>query len=109
MPDAAVKIDVLASVDQVESPHPEGHGGAQQQHTQTDVIAQGNPGRDGRETVSDPQHQVREQGETLGVGIEKQDRNRHGRKLKGQRAEFPSRQRQQSARKHRKAGGKAQR
>ncbi len=77
---AAVKINILTGVNQVESSHPEGHGGAQQQHTQTDVVAQGNPGGDGSKAVRDPQHQVREQSEALGVGVEEQDGNRQREK-----------------------------
>ena len=69
---ASIEFDILAGVDDVEPGHPEKDGHRQQNRGPFEVTAQGNPGGDRRQAQREPQPEVGEAGESLGVGVAQQ-------------------------------------
>src|SRR4029077_13861239 len=84
-----IKIHILASVENIESAHPERDGSAQNQHAQIEIAGDGDPRSCGRNAQRESQKKMRPAGETLGVRIEKQNRQRDGRQLQRQRIQLP--------------------
>ncbi len=68
----AIEFHVLAGVDDIKPGHPEQDGHRQQDWRPFQVAAQGDPGRDRRQAQREPQPEVGETGESLGVGIAQQ-------------------------------------
>ena len=64
-----VEVHVLAGVDDVEPGDPEQHGLGQEDRRPGEVAAQGDPGGDRRQAEREPQPEVGQAGESLGVGI----------------------------------------
>src|SRR5260221_7674820 len=78
---AAVKIHILAGVEHIESTHPEGDCGAENQHAKIEMAGDSDPRCCGRNAKGKSEKEMRPVGEALGVGIEKQNGQRDRRQL----------------------------
>ncbi len=94
----AVVFQVLAGVEHIEAADPQRHRGAQDQHARIERAGDGDPCGRRRHSQAETQHQVRPRREALGVGIEKQNGQRDGRKFESQRIQLPCGEDQNSGR-----------
>lgn len=72
-PRVAVKLEVLARIENIESRNPESHSGGKQQDARIERASNRNPCGGRRDTKSEAEHQMRKAREPLGIRVEQQD------------------------------------
>src|SRR5208283_1127950 len=93
----AVVIMILASVDHVESPDPERYRGGKQQNARIERATNRDPGGSRSNAESESKKQMRPARESLGVGIQKDHRQRHRRKRQRHAVQLGSSENKNSA------------
>src|ERR1700730_7394341 len=89
---AAIVIDVLAGVENIEAADPEGYGGAEKKHTGIEAAGDGDPRGRGRNAESEAEDEVGPTGEAFGEGIEKEYEHSGRREFQCHGIQLPGRE-----------------
>jgi len=79
----AVEIEILAGVENVEACDPEGDGGGEKKDARVEGAANGDPCSGGSDAEGKSENEMRPASESLGIGVEQQNRERDGREPEG--------------------------
>src|ERR1700682_2174210 len=89
---AAVVVDVLASVEDIEAADPEGDCCAKNKHARIEAAGDGDPGGRGRDAEGETENEVGPTGEAFGKGIEEKNEESEGSEFEGQRIQLRGRE-----------------
>src|SRR5215467_2678781 len=86
---AAVEVDVLARVDQVEARDPYGEGEPEHERRRLEGATHGDPASRGGDAIGEAKDPVRGPGEAFGVGVADEEQPRPGREPEAERIQHP--------------------